>query len=78
MRDPKIYFCTRLRLHSLLEEAGFHGEPFASPWVPGWTAWAYSRTPELGEFLTRFYNDLKTQEQEAADEAEQNGGADNG
>lgn len=76
MRDKDTYFCTRLRLHSQLEEAGFHGEPFPSPWVPGWIVWAYRRTPELGEFLTRFYNDVATRK--AADEAEQNGGADNG
>ena len=36
MRDSGFYFCTRMRLHSQLEQAGFHGEPFASPWVDGW------------------------------------------
>lgn len=76
MRDSKFYFCTRLRLHSQLEEAGFCGEPLPSPWVPGWTIWAYRRTPELGEFLTRFYNDLAAQK--TAGEAGQTGGADNG
>ena len=76
MRDPKTYFCTRLRLHSQLEEAGFHGEPFPSPCVDGWTVWAYRRTPELGDFLTKFYNDLAAQK--TADEAEQNGGGCNG
>lgn len=76
MRDSKFYFCTRLRLHSQLEEAGFCGEPLPSPWVPGWTIWAYRRTPELGEFLTRFYDDLAAQK--TAGEAGQTGGADNG
>lgn len=76
MRDKDTYFCTRLRLHSLLEEAGFHGEPFASPWVDGWVVWGYRRTPELNKFLARFYSDLAAQK--AADEAGQSGGADNG
>lgn len=72
MRDPKTYFCTRLRLHGQLEDAGFRGEPFASPWIDGWVVWAYRRTPELNEFLTQFYSSLEAQK--AADEAEQNGG----
>ena len=72
MRDSGFYFCTRMRLHSQLEQAGFHGEPFASPWVDGWVTLAYRRTPELNEFLTRFYDNLKAQK--AADEAEQDGG----
>lgn len=76
MRDPKTYFCTRLRLHSQLEDAGFRGEPFASPWVNGWVAWAYRRTPELNDFLTRFYSSLTAQK--TADESEQNGGVSNG
>lgn len=76
MRDSGFYFCTRMRLHSQLEQAGFHGEPFASPWVDGWITWAYRRTPELNKFLAKFYDNLKAQK--AADEAEQNGGVCNG
>ena len=76
MRDNGFYFCTRMRLHGQLEQAGFHGEPFASPWVAGWVAWAYRRTAELNDFLTQFYNNLEAQK--AAAKVEQDGGADNG